>query len=283
MASARKILGLNLPPLTKRDAWAATFENVVDVLDTPRTDCPLHLPDAPPLSLSAEAEGEQPPNELQMHIMTVLSHLNQMPYPHHIQKQQDFSHWANVHFHSHVKRTVHWKQSKTPQATYSVIVQPDASTNWKESAWVVNHDSGVPFMTVSTKTLVSQVEVTTTDKQNHTQFTFPLAVPYCLDAGDTKSGTIITISACYPSSKPSDNRDVSQHWIWERDSTLRPYTDQSLCLTNNYFKGDLKVTLEDCKGTVEQHYSYLGPAIGNSASGQIEYGSSVDALGVIAA
>ena len=35
-------------PLTKRDAWAATFEHVLDARDTPRADCPLHLPAAPP-------------------------------------------------------------------------------------------------------------------------------------------------------------------------------------------------------------------------------------------
>jgi hypothetical protein len=34
--------------LTDRDAWAATFEHVFLQRDAPRTDCPLHAPDAPP-------------------------------------------------------------------------------------------------------------------------------------------------------------------------------------------------------------------------------------------
>jgi len=32
--------------LTKRDAWAGSFDELL--LDKPRTDCPMHLPEAPP-------------------------------------------------------------------------------------------------------------------------------------------------------------------------------------------------------------------------------------------
>jgi len=38
----------NLPFLTKRDAWSGTFEDVFLELESPRDDCPLHLPHAPP-------------------------------------------------------------------------------------------------------------------------------------------------------------------------------------------------------------------------------------------
>lgn len=79
MATARKILpGLEqTPPLTKRDAWAATFEHVVGVLDEPRTDCPRHLPDAPaPAEHNAhEAEGAFALNDLQRDIASVHAHL----------------------------------------------------------------------------------------------------------------------------------------------------------------------------------------------------------------
>ena len=34
--------------LTKRDAWSASFDHLFDTLATPRTDTPMHLPDAPP-------------------------------------------------------------------------------------------------------------------------------------------------------------------------------------------------------------------------------------------
>jgi len=137
-------------------------------------------------------------------------------------------------------------------------------------------------MTISTKTLASMVEVTTTDPSDHTQITFPQAVPYCLDAGDYKSGKVVTISTCYPSPSPSTNRDISQHWIWEKDSTIRPFANQTLCLTNTYLNdGNLKITIEDCQNRVEQSYGYAGPAKGNFDSGVIIYGA--DSLGVIAA
>ena len=34
--------------LTRRDAWAASFDHLFDELPAPRTDAPMHLPDAPP-------------------------------------------------------------------------------------------------------------------------------------------------------------------------------------------------------------------------------------------
>lgn len=43
----RKLLGIQSGPLTKRDAWVATWEHIFS-LSSPRTDCPLHLPDPHP-------------------------------------------------------------------------------------------------------------------------------------------------------------------------------------------------------------------------------------------
>ena len=34
--------------LTRRDAWAASFDHLFDELPAPRSDTPMHLPDAPP-------------------------------------------------------------------------------------------------------------------------------------------------------------------------------------------------------------------------------------------
>lgn len=46
IATAKEIF--NLPTyLTKRDAWSGTFGPLL-TLDKPRTDCPMHFPDAPP-------------------------------------------------------------------------------------------------------------------------------------------------------------------------------------------------------------------------------------------
>ncbi|KAJ1540150.1 hypothetical protein HK405_011860, partial [Cladochytrium tenue] len=52
-ATLVKYLGLN-STLTKRDAWAATFDFLFDELSSPRTDCPSSLPSAPTITLSDE-------------------------------------------------------------------------------------------------------------------------------------------------------------------------------------------------------------------------------------
>ncbi|TVT98161.1 hypothetical protein EJB05_56539, partial [Eragrostis curvula] len=46
-ATIKKIFNLSSDFLTKRDAWAGTFENIFTELDEPRTDCPETLPDIP--------------------------------------------------------------------------------------------------------------------------------------------------------------------------------------------------------------------------------------------
>ncbi|CAN6718218.1 unnamed protein product [Malus baccata var. baccata] len=48
-ATIKKIFNLNSNFLTHRDAWAGTFEQVVGQLSSPRTDCPVTLPDVVPL------------------------------------------------------------------------------------------------------------------------------------------------------------------------------------------------------------------------------------------
>jgi len=46
-ATIRKWFAPDQAFLTERDAYAATFDSVVDMLDEPRTDCPTTLPSAP--------------------------------------------------------------------------------------------------------------------------------------------------------------------------------------------------------------------------------------------
>lgn len=81
----------NLPSfLTKRDAWAATFDDLF--LTTPRTDCPETLPDAPKV-LTAEAlevEAAASLNELQENFISGLAKLNGVAEPD-ISKQGDVS------------------------------------------------------------------------------------------------------------------------------------------------------------------------------------------------
>jgi hypothetical protein len=74
MATARLLLGMPDTPLTKRDAWAGTFEHVI-ASSTPRTDCPTHLVDAPKPVLPADVEGVQLLNDLQRDIAAVHAHI----------------------------------------------------------------------------------------------------------------------------------------------------------------------------------------------------------------
>ncbi|KAJ7566009.1 hypothetical protein O6H91_02G084600 [Diphasiastrum complanatum] len=46
-ATVKKIFNLKADFLTKRDAWAGTFESVISARTTPRTDCPEVLPSPP--------------------------------------------------------------------------------------------------------------------------------------------------------------------------------------------------------------------------------------------
>ena len=65
LATVKKLWGLpNF--LTKRDAWASTFENIF-TLDAPRTDCPTELPrPADPLPYEMIEASRRPINELQV-------------------------------------------------------------------------------------------------------------------------------------------------------------------------------------------------------------------------
>ncbi len=61
MATARKLLGVKAPPLTKRDAGANTFEHLFAELAAPRTDTPLKLPRAPLPAITAAPESDAHP------------------------------------------------------------------------------------------------------------------------------------------------------------------------------------------------------------------------------
>jgi len=63
-ATMKKMFNLN-SFLTKRDEWAGTFEHLFTMRSTPRTDCPIELPDPPKFKPSTANEHNQPINDLQ--------------------------------------------------------------------------------------------------------------------------------------------------------------------------------------------------------------------------
>ena len=246
MATARKLLPVlhRTSPLTKRDAWAATFEHLFDQ-SSPRTDCPMHLPTPPPPTMGLREEAAKPLNSLQQHIVTVHAYLAGDPFPGHITSQGYVGEYVKSRFARHANQTAMWKRSKsTAPLHFNVIVQPVFATNYEAELWNVSVDPGTPFNTFSVK-----IE----------------GAEYCLDTTPKPAnGTFPVVTLCYPSKHPSRNRDKDQHWILEKDATIRPFHSPNLCLTNDYFRGGKYVFLEYCVvGKVEQHWAWHGIAPGD--------------------
>jgi phospholipase C len=263
IATTRKLLGMRSGPLTHRDAWAATFEHVLS-LKEPRTDCPLHLPPAPPpsLSYSPEREARMPPNDLQKHLLTIHAHLSGKEYPAHLTAQGQVSEWMQDQFRIHAEQTKQWKASKAhPTASgYALLCGPAAASDWADQHWNVNAGKSVRYNTVSLR------------KLSH----------LCLDYGSAKPkvGGLVGVANCYPSANPDTNRDPAQQWYWRDDATVRPAADPSLCLTTSLLENDPRMRLQRCSGGVEQHWAWHGPAPGEGDGGDIFLGDDTNGLGV---
>lgn len=74
-ATIKKMFNLSSNFLTRRDAWAGTFEQVVGQLTSPRTDCPEILPDAAPLR-NTEADENRALSEFQTEVVQLGAVLN---------------------------------------------------------------------------------------------------------------------------------------------------------------------------------------------------------------
>ncbi|XP_068659467.1 non-specific phospholipase C2 isoform X1 [Aristolochia californica] len=74
-ATAKKLLNLSSPFLTKRDAWAGTFERVVQTRTAPRTDCPEQLP-TPVKVRQQEANEDAKLSEFQQELVQLAAVLN---------------------------------------------------------------------------------------------------------------------------------------------------------------------------------------------------------------
>jgi phospholipase C len=87
MATARKIFGVNAPPLTKRDGSANTFEHLFAEVTAARTDTPAKLPRAPLPTITAPPDSPASPSNQPLdptqkdvlhraHALTAASHPN---------------------------------------------------------------------------------------------------------------------------------------------------------------------------------------------------------------
>nr|CAD1828302.1 unnamed protein product [Ananas comosus var. bracteatus] len=74
-ATVKNLFNLSSPYLTKRDAWAGTFEGILQTRTEPRTDCPVELP-MPVKIRDGEANEEAKLSEFQQELMQLASVLN---------------------------------------------------------------------------------------------------------------------------------------------------------------------------------------------------------------
>ncbi|CAL0319842.1 unnamed protein product [Lupinus luteus] len=74
-ATIKKMFNLSSNFLTHRDAWAGTFEDIVGELTSPRTDCPVTLPDVTPLR-SSEAKEDAGLSQFQSEVVQLAAVLN---------------------------------------------------------------------------------------------------------------------------------------------------------------------------------------------------------------
>lgn len=248
IATARKLLRElgGSKPLTKRDAWAATFEHLIwnSTLDQPRTDCPLHLPNAPKPSRSPEVEAHLPINGLQRDILAAHAHSSGRHAANttgHLQRQKELSHFLHNHFEEHKARVSAWKLSKR-QPSYDLKLAspklPFVTQVWNMSA------SSSPRRFVVFSTLVG----------NET---------WCMTANASSPNPVFA-SLCFPSAEADRNQDAEQQWSFDSvDSSLRPASDHTQCMTSLYFSDSVHhAYLRPCNGRPEQAWAYNGTAAG---------------------
>ena len=275
LASVRKIIKemQGLPPLTGRDAWVATWEHVFENVTTPRTDCPMTLPAAPAPTLAAEDEAAQVVNFLQRTIMTFHANLHGKGTEafDHIKTQGQVSQWLQDTYNAHKHKTLAWKASKKAahaKTNSTPILGLETLRGFTQpiegQQWLLNR---MPNMTGTGKMTFSMKWVNASAANATTLL--------CLDGAGMRAGANLTISHCYPSPDPAVNRDADQWWTLHKDATIRPFADDSLCVTNRLFASnqtDVTLFLRPCvEGDVTQHYAYHGVG-GNGFPGQIVFG-----------
>ncbi|XVF68982.1 hypothetical protein PTKIN_Ptkin11bG0045000 [Pterospermum kingtungense] len=75
-ATVKKLFNLNSNFLTKRDAWAGTFENYFNLRRTPRTDCPETLPEVKTSLRPWGPKEDASLSEFQVELVQLASQLN---------------------------------------------------------------------------------------------------------------------------------------------------------------------------------------------------------------
>mgnify|MGYP001560294631 FL=1 len=374
MATTRKLLEFmwGTPALTNRDAWAATFEHLFDLLDEPRTDCPLHLPQvASSERHSLLREAQQPLNPLQWDIVRTHAGLLGLPVrggavgtkeegaattdaeeeaaimkgqltasfggrtsagnfyvergqrpgvlsttTAELTRQGHVSHWLQAHHTIHRRKTLAWKRSKalsmhppggscgnsSNTTTLRVRLIPfyycfadhveknnvtEIGSNWTVSVGIHGSGGGQQQQPADRKALVPwqtiwvEINSSGTKIGRYCWHTSHRVSRQATKAANVVEGDVIGASLCYPSSDPARNRDVTQHFVLEKDATIRPYANQSLCVTNHVWLGEAVLALLPCVGGVNQHYAYHDALPGMGDWHHLYFGDGTNAIATL--
>ena len=273
IATSRKLLKVlnGSAPLTKRDAWAATFEHLVMERSSPRTDCPMHLPSPLPFQRTAEEEGRLPVNSLQQHIMKVHAHLAGVEVPHHITSQSHVSEWLQENYQLHRATVEAWQRGKAVASeggNWLLIVQAVLDAEGGAGSWTVQENA----------TASGTLNIVTITLDG------PSGGLFCLDAAAMKLNAVPVVTPCYGNTtNPARNLDRAQHWLLGTDSTLRPYHAQTLCLTSQFLHLQPQPVLAMCNGSIYQHFAYHGLAPGGGDGGSLYWDDGMSFLAVVPA
>lgn len=248
IATTRKLLSIlnGTAPLTKRDAWAATFEHVLSIeMSAPRTDCPMHLPSAPLPSRHIAAESVLPVNALQQDIIAAHEHAlgSTFSAASHIQKQGSVSAWLQSRLQTHRHRTAAWKQSKV----------------------VTSRALAVKLIPLKAPHIVELWNVSVSEKGVAVISCLVGNESYCLTSADPTYTSPVAVSLCYPSAVAGANSDPQQQWVFDTaSSAVMPLLDSSRCLTSLYYSDSVhEVYLTPCtQPSVPQSWGYNGTAAG---------------------
>lgn len=101
MATFRKMMNMTEKPLTRRDAWAATFEHVFS-LKEPRTDAPWSAP--PPMQPAETNEHRQPLTDLQKEIVDMHVSVSRASHVKHPRTQGQMHTSLRAHFEHAVSK-----------------------------------------------------------------------------------------------------------------------------------------------------------------------------------
>lgn len=286
MATSRKLLSIlnTTGPLTRRDAWAATFDHLFSELDEPRTDCPTTLPPAPPPALTSREERFRPLNHLQSDLVHIHRHLQGPPLqpdPPGPALQGEVSAWLQHRYHSHVQSTLQWRRSRSSARLPSVELEALPQ--------LLRLDLKVaPFM--DAEKLEGMVAHAWDLIWNHTEATattistslphdlHPANDHWCITVlgGSVQEGSMLGIVPCYPSRDIRYNRDGAQQWRYTPDATVRPWMNSSLCVTSDAFVLDPWAPwlyLRPCSDLVGQHFAYQATSPGQPGNRQLLFGA----------